>query len=285
MWQFKSKEILGITTVFLSAIFFYLATVSIRWAALEVHVSINFFVFSRFFLGFLFACMLFLVKARLPKPKRYDLLLGRAITNVIAVFCFFQAIQTTTVAEANILNMTYPLFIAVFSWFLFREQRDLGIYVTVVIACCGIWMLLFSSTVKWNPGHLWGLASGITAAWAIIFLNMARQYNDTDTILLIVFAIGVVILYGLFYEQIYLPDKKEALYLLLSGGFGVTGQYFLTVGLRYISALEGSIVSSSRILMAAVLGPYLVADPPLGVLGGIGAILIFLANVYIAWKK
>jgi len=55
--------------------------------------------------------------------------------------------------------------------------------------------------------------------------------------------------------------------------------------LRYVTALEGGIVSSTRILLAGLLGPWLVADPALGAAGWLGALLIFAANVALAWRK
>ena len=48
-----SKEIWGSLAVLGSSVCFYLATVSIRWAKLEVDLSPASFVFFRFFLGFL----------------------------------------------------------------------------------------------------------------------------------------------------------------------------------------------------------------------------------------
>ncbi len=73
--------------------------------------------------------------------------------------------------------------------------------------------------------------------------------------------------------------------LLICSLFGIGCQYLLTLGFRYVTAVEGSIISSSRILMAAILGPWIAQDPPLVVSGWIGALLIFLANVTLAVRK
>ena len=51
--------------------------------------------------------------------------LTATLTNTIAVYCFYKAVDVGSVAEANILNMTYPLFVALFSWIFLRDQRDL----------------------------------------------------------------------------------------------------------------------------------------------------------------
>lgn len=76
------------------------------------------------------------------KPRNYHYLLGRTIANTIAVFCFYKAVDVTSVAEVNILNVTYPLFVTILSWIFIREQRDLGAIGIVLIAFVAIWMVL-----------------------------------------------------------------------------------------------------------------------------------------------
>ncbi len=285
MNSFSSKEILGSLVVFASAFCFYLSTVAIRWAKAEVVLHPSFFVFFRVFLGFLFIISILLIKRQPLRPKRYDLLIARTVTNIIAVFCFFKAVDVTTVAEANILNMTYPLFIVVISWFFFKEQGDWKTYCCALLAFCGIFLILAPGEINIAWNNLWGLASGIFASIAIISLNLARQHDNTDTILLFVFGLGSVILYAIFHQEIHWPNSTELFYLTLCAIFGIAGQYLITLGFRYVTAVEGGIISSTRILLAAILGPYLASDPPLSLYGWIGALLIFATNVYLTWRK
>ena len=52
-----------------------------------------------------------------------------------------------------------------------------------------------------------------------------------------------------------------------------------------MTAVEGGVISSTRILLAALLGPWLAAEAPLGPVGWLGALLIFSANVVLAVRK
>jgi hypothetical protein len=63
------------------------------------------------------------------------------------------------------------------------------------------------------------------------------------------------------------------------------GQYCITFGYRYVTAVEGGIISSSRILLAATLGPFIASDPFLDLKGWLGAGLIFMVNAALAWRK
>lgn len=277
--------LLGILCVLASAVFFYFATAVIRWSQAEVDISSSFFAFARFVLGFFVILAVMGIRKRGPAPVRYDLLIGRAVYNMIAVFCFYQAVALTSLAEGNILNMTYPIFLAVISWFVLKEQRD-GISLLMVgVAFVGIWLILAPADIRPDILNLWGLASGVTAALAILYLNMSRQYHDTETILFYMFGLGGILMYLFDPSRIYWPTPREAYYLLICSLFGIGGQYLLTLGFRYVTAVEGSIISSSRILMAAILGPWIALEPPLAVSGWIGALLIFLANVILAVRK
>jgi drug/metabolite transporter (DMT)-like permease len=277
--------ILGWSSVFASAFFFYMATVTIRWAQSSVSIEPAFFAFSRFALGFIIVAFSVMVKKRSVRPNRLRFLVGRTLGNTSAVFCFYKAVETTTVANANILNMTYPVFVALIAWFFLREQRD-GVALAVVpLAFAGIWLIVTPAGMQWDWNNGWGLASGVTASFAIVFLNLSRQYDSAETTLFYLFGFGALIIWGLFHELIYLPNAKEFYYLLISSLFGIGGQYLITYGFRYVTAVEGSIITSTRILLAAMLGPVMVADPALGVTGWCGALLIFIANVVVAVRK
>jgi drug/metabolite transporter (DMT)-like permease len=277
--------LLGYLCVFASAICFYAATAVIRWAAAEVSIDASYFSFFRFLLGFVIICAIMAIRKQGPVPRRYNLLIGRAVYNCIAVYCFYKAVELTSVAEGNILNMTYPIFLSILSWFFLKEQRDILAIAMVGIAFAGIWMILSPGMISPNLNSLWGLASGITAAFAILYLNMSRQYHDSETVLFYMFGLGSIIMYAVFYNKIFVPNGKEFYYLIICSLFGTAGQYLLTFGFRYVTAVEGSIISSSRILMAAVLGPWIAMDPSLNISGWIGALMIFLANVVLAVRK
>jgi drug/metabolite transporter (DMT)-like permease len=277
-------EFIGYLAVLASAFFFYFSTVVIRWSKPYGHIDPAMFVFTRFFLGFFIVCGILIFSGHSPKPKRYDLLIGRTLTNCIAVYCFYQAVAKTTVAEANILNMTYPVFVALFSWFFFKHQRDILTAGLVLVAFLGIWLVLSPEITGFNPNSLWGLASGISATFAIILLNVSRRYHDSNTILFYMFGLGSILIYILFYNRFVIPTTAGIGFLLLCALLGVGGQYLLTIGFLFVTSVEAGIISSTRILLAAVLGPLIASDPPLTFLGWVGALLIFTANSFLTFR-
>lgn len=281
-----TKTIMGCLAVFGSAFCFYLATVIIKWSSMAgLKIDSSLFTFARFSVGFATVLLVMGIGGHKIKIVKKRLLIGRALGNCLAVYCFFKGVELTSVAQANILNMTYPLFIAIFSWIFFKTQRDLAAIFIVLVAFAGVWLILAPGTMAFDYNCLWGIGSGISAAVAIMYLNLSRQVHDTHTTLFFMFGVGTVIVFFLFYNQMRIPAVEELNYLFFCSAIAIAGQYLLTVGFKYVTALEGGIISSTRILLAAMLGPFIAMDPSLSLSGWIGAFLIFAANVYLAARK
>ena len=285
-FQFDLKVLLGCICVFGSAFFFYLATVIIKWARVNgLQIDPAFFVFARFLLGFFSVLILMAIKKKKIRVKKKRYLIGRTVANCVAVYCFFKGVDLTSVAQANILNMTYPLFIAIFSWTFLKEQRDAIAIIIVVFAFAGVWLILTPEEMSFHLNSLWALASGVSAAVAIIYLNLSRQVHDTETTLFFLFGLGSVIIFIFFFDKIKLPQYSELKYLFFCSFSSIAGQYLITLGFKYVTAIEGGIISSTRILLAAVLGPVIAMDPALSASGWTGAFLIFAGNVYLTLRK
>jgi len=282
----KFQILAGSAAVLASAFCFYLSTATIRWAQLRgVAPDPSFYVLTRFLLGFIVIATILIVKKRPPRPIKYHLLVGRALANSVAVYCFYMAVQMTSVAHANILNMTYPVFVALITWGVLHEKLEIRTMLALLAAFTGIVLILHPGDMTVNVNHLWGLSSGISAALAIIYLNRSRRVHDAETVLFYMFGLGSLFIYAGFHERMVLRQAIEIVYLILCGVFGIAGQYLITIGFRYVTAVEGSILSSTRILMAAFAGPLVAMDPALTAKGWSGAVLIFTANVYLAFYK
>ena len=114
------------------------------------------------------------------------------------------------------------------------------------------------------------------------YLNVSRQYHDTNTILFFMFGLGALVIFAIFHKNFFWPNLHEFYFLGLCAATGVAGQYLLTNGFRYVTAVDGSIMTSTRILLAALLGPFVAGELPLNAMGWAGALLLFGANAVLA---
>ncbi|MEE9911078.1 MAG: DMT family transporter [Deltaproteobacteria bacterium] len=259
-----------------STIFSKLLTSSSNVSALEV-------TFSRFFLGVIVASIIVYKNSISLVPHKLSLLVWRGVLNTVAVILFFLASQYTTITNTHMLNMTYPFFIFLFAPLFFREEKiSPFLYLVLIAAVTGIWLVINPDLDTINKGDVFGLLSGVISAFAIITLNMARRNDSTMVILFYLMCIGTV-LNGLVMLPVFVwPRGNEWLLLSASAAMGVIGQVCITYGYKFITARAGSLVSTSRILYAVLLGMMIFSED-LTLRIASGGLLILFSIVAVTW--
>lgn len=284
--RFATREVLfGQAMIFLSAACFYGSTVIIEISRDDEAIAPSSFVTGRFLTGFLIS--LLVVGWRRESPKIYNLpsLLTRSITNVVAVYCFFSAVSRGGAALGNALNMTYPVFIALFAYFIDRARwRSSGAFAAIV-AFFGVVLILRPGGESFGIGALWGIASGVAAALSVISLETTRQHHDTNTVLLFVHGFGSLILLSLFGTSLFELSRYGVLMVVASAIIGVLGQNLFTYGAKFITAVENGIISSTRILIAVLCAPFVQRHYSLSMWDLAGGTLLFLANVIVVRSR
>ncbi len=274
-----------------SAFVFALATLFAKIVVQTSSVPAVELTFFRFLAGFILISIVALRNKENLRPAKTSYVLLRAICNTVAVLLFFIAIEDTTVSKANMLNMTYPVFVFLLSPFINRESISTLDILYLAVAVTGIYLVMTPESSAGgfetlNRGDILALGSGLVAGFSITFLREARKYDSSTVILFYLMAIGSFLNFFIVLPVFVLPTGKTLLYVLLCTGFSVAGQIFITSGYRYIDAAAGSLVSSSRILFALMLGIIILGEDLTWTIGG-GGFLIILAlfGVSGVWKK
>jgi drug/metabolite transporter (DMT)-like permease len=259
-----------------STIFSKLLTNSSGISAIEV-------TFARFFLGLIVVSTIIYKSKMSLIPNKLSLLIWRGVLNTIAVMLFFLASQYTSITNTHMLNMTYPFFIFLFAPLFFRQERiAVFLYLFLVTGMMGIWLVINPNFSEINRGDIFGLLSAVVAAFSVITLTMARKNDSTMIILFYLMSIGTV-LNGLVMIPVFiLPEGRQWLLIAASGLIGVLGQIFITYGYKYISARAGSLISTSRILYAVILG-VLVFSEEITLRIAAGGLLIMLSIIAVSF--
>jgi len=249
----------GLALITGSALLFAWATVLVKWLTRE-GVAPVVVAYGRFLLGFLLMSVLLAARRQSPRPRDWVGVVGRAVANTFAVLLFYTAIRWTTLTKANLLNMTYPLFVAVLGPLVLREPSGGRRYAGVVAGFVGIWMVLNPRWGEVNRGDLYGLLCGLVSAGAILFLRRARRRDDANVIVWTVMLTGTVLLSPWSGGIADLNVRQLGLWLFAAAA-GIVGQLLITTGYRYVSAVDGSVASSARVVFAAAFGVMLFAEP------------------------
>lgn len=273
--------------ILIAALLFYLATVFVRLGHDATQTHPLYFLAGRFWLGYLVVLIWRYSSKEKERAVNRKWLNMRAFWNVFAVFCFYLGVIYGTVTGSNILNMTHPAFVAIYSGILLKETLQPRGWGGVALAIGGAFLIIGGGgPLQFVYGDLWGLLSAITAGLALTALRKTRLTDTTNVIIWYVFRMGfqitlIPVLYLIFVKQTYL-GAEAALYVLLSAICGVLGQMALTYGFKFVSAVRGSILSSARLIYALLFGwLFWESEMTIAKIGGAFAVLganILLAN-------
>jgi drug/metabolite transporter (DMT)-like permease len=270
-----------------AALFFALTTVFAKLVSERSEVGGVASAFFRYLIGFVAITALAARKQVRPLPNSWTWTLLRALLNIAASVFFFLAVEFTTITNANLLNLTSPVFIFLLAPFMPGYQRRPTVdYLFLALTMIGAWLVVVPSFDQVNLGDLYGLASGVLGGIAITMLYQARRYDNAIVILFYQMGLGTLLTmaWGLTAE---LMNATPDVWLLLFGvgACGALAQFLLTEGYHYIDTQRGSIVSSAQILFAAVMGVLLFGDPVTWrtSLGGL-SILLSLVGISGVWR-
>ena len=261
MTQRKTSTGEGILLILAAEFLFTTATVFTKYATNHSPMSGAQVTFFRFLLGFIVTSFLVRRSGVSIKPNNVRLVVQRGVFNTLAVVLFFAGVRYTTVTNANMLNMTYPAFVFLLAPFINGERSPKIYYIFLASAMAGIYLVAFPDFSTVNAGDLLSLASGVMAGFGITTLRQAAKFDDTHVILFYLMGIGTV-LNAVIMAPVF-TFKGSALVwgaVLLSAAVGYGGQLLLTTGYKHISAAGGSLVSSSRVVWAMLMGTILFGD-------------------------
>jgi len=280
----KNNSIKGYIMVFSSTMFFYIMTLFVKMITKGGSIPSTEITFFRFLIGFIIVNIGFMKTGYKIKMVNKKAVLARGFFTALAILLFFIVIEFSTTTKANIYNLTYPIFVTIFGPLLLSDERwTIKNIIGVIIAFIGIFLIsgLALGVVSWVDGL--GLFMGFIAAAGIIALRKARVTDNSSTILFYLMSIGLIMSLVPFGHQFKVPTYKEGFLLVGMGGFSYLGQYTLTNGFKYVKAVEGSLISSSRIFVAAICGMLFLGEPfSITVLGG--GSLIFIGIVLVSLK-
>jgi drug/metabolite transporter (DMT)-like permease len=288
-----SDKLKGGLSILASAILFYLATFFVKLGnpagALETLV----YTASRFWIGY-FAIIIWILTIQKTNPKKLKVvnrkwLWYRAFWNLIAVIFFYLGVTYGTVTGANIINMTYPVFVALFSIYILNEKSGPAAWLAILLSIIGSTMVSFNHEgYHFSSGVFFAFLSAITAGIAIVALRKIRQTDSTEAALYFNFKLGFWVMLAPLFLYIYHGDYKEStdkfIFPVLSGLSGILGQAALTYGFKYVSAVHGSILSASRLVFAVILG-WMFFHTEISIYSVTGAVLILMANILFSFKK
>lgn len=170
-------------------------------------------------------------------------------------FCFFKAIQLSTVALGIVFHASFVFMVAALEPFLFKAKINKSVMGAAIIGSLALILILYSNAVHANPEvWLYGfLTAACYAALSLINRGFLRQYDTLDcmTSQFIYGAVLILPFYAWQYTDLFAFSSISFVKLLALGIFTTAlGHSIYFWSLRHITATKASVLT----LMEPVYG-------------------------------
>jgi drug/metabolite transporter (DMT)-like permease len=255
-------------------------------------------VFFRNLVGVAGLTAAFIIKPPINKGGKFHWLIFRGVMGTVALYTLLYCILHLPLSTAMTYNLTSAIFIALFSFLLFKEYHGRIVLIAVILGFAG--MLLVYKPSMHYPWyyHAVGLLSGIVSAIAYITLGKLAPYYDSrvivssfiftgiliPSIFMITGQLGRIPYDDFFFIQWKWPQGVEWIYILWLGLAALFGQYFVT---KAYGADKAGIVSAfgySNIIFSVFIGMIL-GDAFPDIISWAGICCIILSGIIISLVK
>jgi len=228
----------------------------------------------------------------LKNKKNLYLLIASGAALGINWFFVFQAYKYTTLSNANLVYYFSPVFVILFSPFLFKEKLTKVKIICVLVAITGLALILFNQpqNTGMNYNHLLGVTYALLGGSlyaVIIFLNKKIEgISGSDRTVVQISAAALVLLPFIIYRNaIHFNSIKMVAFILILGivhtGFGLS---------LYFSAMEKVKAQNIALLsyidpITAVIWGVLIFGDKMNALQIIGGLFILISTYYGSVEK
>ena len=162
--------------------------------------------------------------------------------------------------------MTYLFFVGLLGPITLKEKTTPRKWLAITGGFLASALILFPSTEAFflsseGVGHLVGLGAGLTAAFTVLILRGARASDSVETVVFYLMAVGSLgLLPFVQWQELGGLGLGSSLPLwFLASALGVCGQLLFTYAYGHVSAVSGSVLSSTRILFAFLIDSVVLA--------------------------
>lgn len=202
---------------------------------------------------------------------------------------FTTAIQNTSIANTLVIVSTSPAFAALFSWIFLKEKIQLRTLVTMIIIFAAIAMIMWNNL---KADGFWGDLSAVgTSILIAISFTFTRKHKETNMVpamaLSGLIGAGIAGIVSISTQTALALEPEAIPYLILAGIVVSTAFALITLGPRYITAPEVSLIMPLETVFGSYLGWIFLSEEPatLTLIGGVIIILTLVIHTWLTHKK
>lgn len=198
------------------------------------------------------------------------LLIARGSLGTLALMCVYYALTTLPLAEATVLQYTYPVFTAVLGWLVLKEKISGATFTCISLSILGLIVMVspnFSANLTDELpifSVLIALLGASASSVAYIVVKTLSTKEDSSVIIFYfpMIALPVSLVMMLINNSFVMPDIWLIGVLILLGIFTQVGQFALTKAMQSQAASKASAYSYVQIVFSTLLGFILFSEIP-----------------------
>ncbi|RQD68080.1 MAG: EamA family transporter [Tindallia sp. MSAO_Bac2] len=218
-------------------------------------------------------------------PIKYTMISAVSISIFQPVF--FSSVAITGVAVGTVVALgSAPVMAGLMEWILWKRAPVREWWISTFMAITGCLMLFFANDAEISVepiGILLALVAGFGFSIYIIFSKELLLYNDSETVVAVIFSISGLLLLPLllFGDASWILEPKGFGISIYLGVIATAGAYlFFASGLKLTTASTAVTVTLAEPMTAALLGVFFVGETlTLIAWAGIGLIILGLASL------
>ena len=281
---------LSLRFMLLSALAFSLMTACVKLVS-TYHIPVFEIVAARGLISLIISYADIKRKKLSPWGNNKKLLIARGAVGSIALICVYYAVITLPLAEATLLQYTYPVFTALLAFIFLKEKIQRATICCIILSLAGLIVMVMpnlsattETTLPWFSVFvaLFG-ASGSAIAYVIV----KRLSNKEDSSVIIFYfpLISLPVALILLGSDFVMPNVEAALLLLFIGIFTQVGQVGLTKAMQSEIASKVSAFSYIQVVFSMLFGFIIFSEvPSIWTLSG-GALIIIGALINVLASK
>lgn len=229
-------------------------------------------VFFRNLFGVAFVVISLIQRPAVHRGGRPLLLLSRGLVGTLALYLLFYSITTLGLARAVTYQYTYPLFMALFSFFLFKEKPAKREIAAIFVGMLGVWLIFKPDMNMPFVNHILGLSNAILTTFAYLAIKQLSRFYDSRYIVLSFMLSGIILPLISFAAGQYFDWEnmsfllghfiwpKDPIDLLLFAALGITaliGQVLMTNAFAKGNVTQVAPIGYSSIFFSTLIGLWL----------------------------
>ncbi|HON83444.1 MAG TPA: DMT family transporter [Caldisericia bacterium] len=191
-------------------------------------------------------------------------------------YTWITSLRFTSIMSSTVLVTTNPIFVSIFSYFLFKKKIKKRTFLAIILSIIGIILMSYGFSFSTNlKGNLLALFGALFASLYIISDYYLRKKYDLIDIVFPVYLVSFLILLSLSFSlniKLYpLPLREYLLFFLIALIPQVIGHSIINYSLKFFSPIFISLAILGEPLGATIFGIIFFKEIPkvLEIIGGL----------------